>query len=114
MKRYEETKLKDFIAYINILAMRLDDSEASKEKARKYLEVSNKIKTIREQIFLTMQGEESLDTVLYDRIIDVVEKNYNRDYDEKNVDDLVLRFYKALEKYNVKEDKKEIDDEYII
>ena len=30
MKRYEETKLKDFIAYINILAMRLDDSEASK------------------------------------------------------------------------------------
>ena len=61
-----------------------------------------------------MLGEESLDTVLYDRIIDVVEKNYNRDYDEKNVDDLVLRFYKALEKYNVKEDKKEIDDEYII
>lgn len=114
MKRYEETKLKDFIAYINILAMRLDDSEASKEKARKYLEVSNKIKTIREHRFLTMLGEESLDTVLYDRIIDVVEKNYNRDYDEKNVDDLVLRFYKALEKYNVKEYKKEIDDEYII
>lgn len=114
MKRYEETKLKDFIAYINILAMRLDDSEASKEKARKYLEVSNKIKTIREHRFLTMLGEESLDTVLYDRIIDVVEKNYNRDYDEKNVYDLVLRFYKALEKYNVKEDKKEIDDEYII
>lgn len=114
MKRYDETKLKEFIAYINILAMRLDDSEVSKEKAKKYLEVSNKIKTIRERRFLTMLGEESLDTVLYDRIIDVVEKNYNRDCDEKDIDDLALRFYKALEKYNVKEYKKEIDDEYII